>query len=308
MYFWFGVFLFICIVFLILGLHRRKCIIKKVCQMDTERKVELLNAVMESFGFAYQVKQDLVTSRVDAWQRKFGYRTLFDKTASGFNMVFDSEPVFFYYKNRTYRIEFWKGQYGINIGGEIGAYYADGRLKEEEFDTASFQSVSDEELLHLGITFFYKGQKVFEHAGKHWWLTGFSLGRYCEPEDTVMWAFVEFPNQEMLKSFVESLLNKGYRKCEISINDLTVSFLYARPFAKQARCTHRLRALWSQWKNRRFCSLFLWATKPFACTLDRILYLYFFLPVAFRHIFLWKRNRRQKCRKKKVKVRFRELQ
>lgn len=307
MYFFFGIFLIVCILFFFLGLHRRKCIIKRVCMMDTSKKVSLLNELMEPFGFQYQEQQDIVTSRVDAWQRQFGYRSLFDRTASRFNMVFDSEPVFFYYKDRTYRIEFWKGQYGINIGGEIGVYYAEGILKTEEFETASFQSVSDEELLDLGMAFFYKGQKVFEYEGKHWWLTGFSMGRYCEPEDTVMWAFVEFPDQEMLKSFVESLLNMGYRKCEISVWDSTVSFLYSRPFTRQWRFSHRLATAWSQWKNRRFCSLFLWATKPFLCTLDRILYLYFFLPAAFRHILLWRRNRKQKCKKKKVKVRFNEL-
>lgn len=307
MYFLFGAFLVVCIVFFLLGTYRRKCIIKKVCNMENDKKVSLLNQVMDPFGFQYQEKQDIVMSRGDAWQRQFGYRSLFDRTAFRFNMVFDCEPIFFYYKERTYRIEFWKGQYGINMGGEIGVYAADGILKAEEFDEAVFQSVSDEELFDLGMVFFYKGQKVFETAGKHWWLTGFSMGNYCEPEDTVMWAFVSFPNQEMQKSFVESLLNMGYRKCEISVNDLTVSFLYSRPYTRQPRLFNRLSAAWSQWQNRRFCSLFRWITKPFSATLDRILYLYFFLPAAFRHMLLWRRNRKQKCKKKKVKVRLHEL-
>lgn len=306
MYFLFGFFLIICIVFLCLGFYRKRCIIRKLCQMEFCRKVCLLKEILAPFGFCYRENEDIITTSVDAWQRRFGYRTLFDCSAHAFQMVFDCEPVYFYHEGRTYRIELWKGQYGINIGGEVGIYYAQGILSPEKFDTAVFHSVSDEELLVMDMTLCHKGQELFDYSQRHWWLAGFCMGQYCEPENLTMKVSITFQDYSMMKAFVESLINMGYQRCEIAVCNLTVTFVFACTHSKQPRCCS-LRARWSQWKNRLFCKVFLFVTRKFSCTLDRILYLYFFLPAAFRHMFLYKRNRRQKCRKKKKAVRLRGI-
>lgn len=307
MYLLIGIFLIICCVLLLLGLYHKKCIIRKLHKMDFNQKVCLLNELLMPFGFQYQAQQDIVTTTLDAWQRKFGYRSLFDKTAHHFAMVFDCEPIFFYHKGRTYRIELWKGQYGINIGGEIGIYYADGILTVDQFDTAHFQSVPDKELVLMKMSLYHKGQKLFETSKRHWWLTGFCVGKYCEPEDLTMRVSISFQDQEMFLRFLESLMHIGYRKYDFTICDHTVSLLFSYPHIRQTRCGHCLAARWSQWKNRVFCCLYRYFTRHFSCTLDRILYLYFFLPFAFRHMCYCKRNRKQKfCKKKKV-VRIGEL-
>lgn len=307
MYILFGIFFIICLIFLLAGWHRRKCIREKICRMDICKKVCLLNKLLGPLGFCYHIKQDIIVTKIEAWQRNFGYCSLFDKTASRFGMVFDCEPIFFYYRGRTYRIELWKGQYGICLGGEIGIYYTDGILQAEQFHTANFHSVSNQELLMAEMSFYHRGQKLFKSAGKHWWLTGFCVGKYCEPEDTAIRVSICFPNHEMLYAFTESLLNMGYHKNELAICDTAISFIYARPHTKQPHGTHKLWAAWGQWKNRLLCKLFVLVTEPFSCTLDRILYLYFFLPAAFRHLLLGKRNRRQKFHGKKKGVRLREL-
>lgn len=302
MYLLFGIFLIICFLFVCLQFYRKKRIIRKVRQMDVCRKACLLNEVLNPFGFCYQEQQDVITTTSEAWQRKFGYKSVFDSTALKFGMVFDCEPIFFYYRERTYRIELWKGQYGVNLGGEVGIYYADGILTPEQFDTAHFQSVSNEEMLLMEISLYHKGQKMFESTQMHWWLAGFCTGKYCEPENLMMKVSITCMDQKMLSCFVKSLLHMGYRRCEINICNLTVSFFFSCPHAKQPRLVHRLRAAWSQWKNRLFCKLFLYITRPFSCMLDRIMYLYFFLPSVFRRIFLCRRNRVQKFRKKKKAV------
>lgn len=302
MYLLFGIFLIICFVLVLLQLYRKKCIIRKLCKMNFCQKICLLNELLVPFGFSYRVQQDIITTTLEAPQRQFGYRSLFDKTAMHFNMVFDCEPIFFYYKGRTYRIELWKGQYGINIGGEIGIYYADGLLTVEQFDTAHFHSVSDEEFPLIKMSLYHKGHKLFDNSKRHWWLTGFCMGKHCEPENLTMWVSITYLDQEMLLRFVDSLLHIGYRKCDITICDQTVSFMFSCPHTKQPRITHRLTASWAQWKNRIFCRLFLYVTRPFSCTLDRILYLYFFLPFAFRHMLSCKRNRKQKFHKRKKAV------
>lgn len=307
MYLLFGIFFILCVIFICLGFYRKKCMIRKIHQMDVCQKICLLNKILAPFGFCYQAKQDIITTTVDAWQRKFGYRSLFDHTAPCFGMVFDCEPIFFYYKGRTYRIELWKGQYGINLGGEVGIYYADGILTSEQFDTAGFRSVSDEEMLMVDMRLCHKGQKLFDSTRLHWWLGGFCVGRYCEPENLMMRVSITFMDSGMLTCFVESLLNMGYRKCDIAICDLTVSFVFSCPHTKQPRFSCHLRVCWTGWKNRLFCKLFLWVTRYFGCTPDRILYLYFFLPAAFRHMLLCKKNRRQKFHRKKKVVRLRGI-
>ena len=78
--------------------------------MSTRAKCHLLDELLEPFGFRYMASQDIITSRIDAFQRKLGYCTLYDKTALTFHMVFDALPVYFNYHGRTWLIEFGKGQ------------------------------------------------------------------------------------------------------------------------------------------------------------------------------------------------------
>lgn len=303
MYILFGVIFAICILLFIINFYRKKSIIRKICCMGFCDKLHLLNKLAEPFGFCYLPDSDIMTSRLDAWQKDFGYCRLYDTSASHFNMVFDCEPVYFNYDNRTWMIEFWKGQYGINVGGEIGIYKADRILSPDQYDYTLFHGVSDNEMLSVSMTMNYKGQPLFSLCREHWWLTGFRMGTYCEPEDLVMEISLTFPDDDMLECFTESLKRIGYSNCSLCIRDLTVSFPFSIPHTRQPRFICRLRARFSQWQNRIFCKLYKLITRPFTCTLDRILYLYFFLPAAFRHSLRFKRNRKQKfprkhCRKK----------
>lgn len=307
MYILFGIFTVIAVCFVILGVCRRKRIICRVRSMEPCKKVCLINDLLRPFGFEYHPGQDIISSRRDAWQRPFGYRGLFDRTAPRFGMVFDCEPVYFYYGNRTYLVELWKGQYGINLGGELGMYYTEGRIPAQQLGSAQFTSVPDEEMCLLRIAVCHRGQRAFENEEVHWWLTGFCMGVFCEPEDLAMEASVTFREPEMLQAFYHSLLRKGYRECDICVCDHTVTFTLAAPVSFQPRNRRRCAARWSQWKNRRFCRLFLFFTRPFAGTLDRILYLYLYLPSAFRHMFCYKRNRRQRFHTKRKPVRLYEL-
>lgn len=73
MYFLFGLFLLFCIVFFFVNHHRKKCIMQKLCHMDTCEKIRILNELARPFGFAYLCQEDIITSTLDAPQRKFGY-------------------------------------------------------------------------------------------------------------------------------------------------------------------------------------------------------------------------------------------
>lgn len=297
MYLFIGILFACCILFFIIHFYRRKCIITKICCMNHCEKLDLLNRLAEPFGFCYLPAQDIMTSRLDAWQKDFGYRSLYDKTAPHFNMVFDCEPVYFDYKDHTWLIEFWKGQYGINIGGEIGIYYADSILTSDQYEQADFHGVSDSDFLPISMKLYFKGKQLFSIRQLHWWLTGFCMGNYCEPENLIMDISIAFPNEEMLQSFVKGLENLGYKTSELCMNCLRVSFSFSVPHTKQPRKVYRFQTQISQWGNRFLCKLYVYITKPFTCTIDRILYLYFFLPITFRRMLCFRKNHKQKFHK-----------
>jgi len=289
--------------------------------MDFCSKVYLLNDLAEPFGFAYLQSQDIITSRADAWQKEFGYCYLYDKSASHFNMVFDCEPIYFDYDGRTWLIEFWKGQYGINIGSEVGIYRADTIIPPEKYRDTLFHGVPDDEMLFTSVELYFNNEPLFCLYERNWWTTGFRMGRFCRPEELVMDVAITFPSRSMLLKFVGGLENAGYDSCEYCIFDLTVSLTFATPHSPQPRCLckrhsyeynnalqncrcgkkicHlRLSAFISQIENRMLCKLFNWITKPFTHTVDQLLYLYYFLPVCFRKLLRFKKNRRQKFHKK----------
>lgn len=301
MYILIAILLAICFLFFTINFFRRKRIIRKIRCMNLYDKLNLLNDLAEPFGFSYISCEDIMTSTLDAWQKNFGYQFLYDKSAFRFNMVFDCEPVYFDYNDHTWMIEFWKGQYGINIGGEIGIYKADKILSPKQYDNTLFHGVSDDELLQISMILNYKGTQLFSVCENHWWLTGFRMGSYCQPEDLVMDISITFPNLNMLQCFVGSLICLGYNECELSICQLTVSFTFSNPHTYQPRLAHRLPVRFSSWQNKIFCKLYNSISKPFTYTVDKILYLYFFLPIAFRRLLIFKRNRRQKPNKKHCK-------
>ncbi len=303
MYLFFGILILICILFSLVFHIRKKRIIRKICEMQLEQKVCLLNQIMEPFGFCYSPSQDIITSRTDAWQKKFGYCALYDKTAVHFSMVFDCEPIYFNYNNRTWMFEFWKGQYGISTGAEIGLYCADRVLSPWEYDKTLFHGISDKELMPVTMTAYYKGSPLFTACQPHWWLTGFCPGRFCWPGDLALRVSITFKSENMMYCFLTSLVQSGYIKCGISVCDMTVSFMFAKPFSKQPCCKTCFSARWAQFKNRLFCKLYMWVTRPFRCTLDKILYLYYFLPFAFRHMLCMKKHKKQKFRKPRRKER-----
>ena len=291
MYIGFGLFFLLCIFFFLFQLWRRHRIIKYIRCMDLCQKLCTLNGLLQPFGFSYRSDQDIVTSLRDAWQRSFGYCTLFDRTTSRFHMVFDCEPVYFDYKGRTWRIEFWKGQYGINTGAEIGIYHADQILLPHQYDTAHFHSADDHELLRLGMQLSLQDNSLFSTCQEHWWLTGFRVGQFSRPEDLKLYLSITFPAFLMLQSFLAGLQRSGYQTGSFCVCGLTISICFMAPHAKQYRT---IRAHLSQWSNRLFVSLYRLVTRPFTTTPDRLLYLYYFLPVAFRRTLRLCKNRRKK--------------
>lgn len=244
--------------------------------LSGREKQEKLNELMAPFGFAYDGRQNIFYSRLDSWQRKYGYGRIYDEAAAPLNMILDCEPIYFEYGGKKWMIEFWKGQYGICTGAEVGVYYlpmneAEGRSLGEIAPLAMYQSVSDEDMLAVQFVLWRRGQAMFLRRGYHWWLTGFSLGKFTEPQELSMDVEVTLWDEDMRDAFLEGLARAGYSNQEVSVIRNTVWVHFSKPHTPQPLFRGRFLTRLKQWENRRNCRMFARATGDYSHVYDKLM-------------------------------------
>ncbi len=291
-------FLFLIALIGMLFCHfRRKKIICRIKCMDKCQKCSLVEELAKPFGYAFHCCCGFFSSLTDAWQKAAGYTWFYDYMAPRFQMVFDSLPVYFDYQGKTWLIEFWKGQYGINTGAEIGVYHADRLLSEAEYQVALFHAVKEPEMLSCSLQLYEDNGQYVQISERHWWLTAFLPGVFSHPSDLCLKAAVYFPEEEMLDAFRCGLCQAGYPPEDITVQGLCLSFTFHMPLAEDYGLLTRFHRCLSQFLNHIYCRLFVWITRPFVCTEDRVLYLYYYLPFVFRRLMRLRRFHRR-CHKK----------
>ncbi len=290
MYLFFEIFPIILLIFFCFNFWRRKRIVKKVRSLCIDEKYEILNSLIEPFGYSYVPSQDIFNTHIHAWQRSFGYSALYDKAAVRFKMIFDCLPVYFNYQERTWLIEFWKGQYGLNTGCEIGVYYADRVLDEAERKTALFQCAGDADMTTQSLWLWSSRQPIAQLCARHWWLTAFRMGCFSEPASLSLHACVTFRSPIPAAAFAKGLQEAGFAKEQICVCSNTVSFTFKNT-GSRFHLIGRIRRRVLQWRNRFYCRIYLWGTRPFSLSMDRLLYLYYFLPFAFRRMLRFRKHR-----------------
>lgn len=288
--------LLIVLLRLILFHCKKKKLIKKICDLSPHDKYRLLDELTKPLGYCYDIRQDVLTSTTDAWQKLYGYGHIYDELAPYAGMIIDCQPVYFNYAGRTWMIEFWKGQYGINTGCEIGVYRADRVIPPEQWNTAIFSAVPEAEYLDMRAELFRNGKPVANISATHWWLTIFSMGCFSNPDDLCLNVSIRFPNEEMQDAFVKALSENNYRADSICVCGGAVLFCFSMP-PRHMRFLKKLYCMYVQFKNRFCCRLYCFITSPFTCTCDKLLYLYYYLPFAFRHMLRLKRFKKAKKRR-----------
>lgn len=269
------------LVLFLLNHWRRKKISKKISCMCMRDKCELLNELMEPFGYCYLPSQDLFSTRTDAWQRNMGYCSLYDKGASGFHLIFDCLPVYFDYQGKTWLIETWKGQYGINTGGEVGIYHADRILGKDELEHTLFACVTDAHMLNMSFSLLRENTSIAQLTDVHWWLTAFRPGCFSEPHQLTMQVRLTFPSYDMADAFVTALMQSADAPRDISRRRNTITFCFDGS-QEPKRYLQRLQRRWAQRMNRFWCKVYCFLTGTFSLSIDKVLYLYYYLPFAFR--------------------------
>lgn len=297
-------FFLLCILFFIILFHfRKKKILKRLACMSPQEKCHLLNELCNPLGYCYNRSQDLFTTKPDAWQKEFGYTYAYDRFAPFFNMVFDALPVYFDYAGRTWLIELWKGQYGITTGAEIGVYHADTIIPEAKRKATLFQAVSEEEMLELSFSLQRNHIPLAQLHMRHWWLTAFCVGMFSYPRELCMNLSITFPNCEMLSAFARALLELGYTSGDLSACGHRLTFSFTVPYGESCGWFCHLNRSFALWRDKILCKLYKWMVRPLTDTADQLLYLYFYLPAAFRRILLFhahggkcRKNHRKCCR------------
>ncbi len=199
-------------------------------------------------------------------------------------MIFDYLPVYFDYQGRTWLIELWKGQYGINTGAEIGIYYADRILSPDELSTAHFKAVEDEDMLPLSFSLFRRKTLLAAISKRTWWLTAFCMGQFSHPCELCMKSTIQFQDRDMLSSFLNALYETGIDKRYVRVCGCELLFCFCGSQNRHYGFFARIIRCHAQFWNRIFCKIYLQITGIFCSTIDRLLYLYYLLPFAFRRM------------------------
>ena len=254
---------------------------------DAELSYDSLEKVLDSAGYAYDQKQDIFYSKLDPWQRKMGYCRLYDEAAAPLNMIIDCEPIYFSYGGRRWLIQFWKGQYAMNAGCEIGVYSTKGPDLNIPgvFNGTFYNCVGNEDLLSMSLVLKKKGNVLFKREDKHWWLTGFKLGEFSEPQDLTMDMSITLKDEEMTDAFIKGLLKAGYTRREILINSNTVSLNFNETRTPQPltriKATDRL----IQRKNEILCRKYMELTAGYDTFPDKVNAIKQKAPKLYKSIF-----------------------
>jgi hypothetical protein len=191
--------------------------------------------LLSDAGYEYDPSRDIFITRMNGWQKKVGYCRLYDEACPPLCLIIDSEPVEFEYNGKHWLIEFWKGQYYLNTGCEIGVYNTDKpEMDIPELFTGNFYDcVGKDDMLEIQFILYKNGRELFFREEKHWWLTGFKTGEFSEPSELTMRARIAFKDTVMCHNFLTALKKLGYQDHEILTNGIVAEFLLDKPRSGQ---------------------------------------------------------------------------
>lgn len=182
------------------------------------------------FGYLFDSKEKCFYTASDPWQRLVGYNAIFDVCAPFTFIDFDTVRLDFKYQGKDWRIQLWKGQYGLLFyGAEVGVY-----TKPQDRKLAHYNCASDDELLMMEMDFMQKKtsggketwvRKFSRPYGQYWWCTGFIPGNlFGKFENLRLDMRITAKDNEMLKGITAALENN---KIQYRVNGLDIYFNYA---------------------------------------------------------------------------------
>lgn len=208
---------------------------------------------LNALGFSYDEKDAFFYANRNAWQKEFGYGHIYDVLAPYFNIIIDTEPVRFSYNNKNWLISFWKGQYGITVGAEIGVYNTEDKKVTKK---TIYKPVKDYEMLGMSFVLYDGDKKIVDVEAVHWWLAAFKVGMFCNLKNLVMEVQVNFFNKEMLSAFLKAFRKLGYKEEDYKIVDNTLSFTFKKPRSRKVFTRNKISDYFIQRVNKKNIELY----------------------------------------------------
>lgn len=248
--------------------------------------LEELNRDLNPFGFAYDYTQDIFYSIMHGWQRSFGYFRLYDEGSATFSMIIDCEPIYFNYNGKKWLIEFWKGQYGMTTGGEVGVYYTSGPDLNIPgvFNGTFYYCISDEDRINMSFALRKNGNLLLTRSAYHWWITGFKLAEFSQPSELSMDIILELYDRQMVEAFVGGLIEAGYSKDEYSVRGRRVYIHFDKPHTAQPLSRNPITEFIMQRNNKSYCDSYNYLTEAYVGTLEKLAYLKYRYPNMYKQI------------------------
>jgi len=239
---------------------------------DIDIGKDALDKGMEIAGYGYDSEQDIFYCNMDAWQRNMGYNRLYDEASAALGMIVDCEPIYFEYGGKRWLIEFWKGQYDLCTGCEVGVYTTE-EIESSTPETPKYtfyNCASNEDRLKISFSLKKRDEILFSRNDKHWWLTGFKLGEFSEPSELTMELSITLKDKTMCNAFVGALKNLGYSEKEIIITGNTVGLIFDKPRTPQPITRTPETDRITQKKNKLLCDSYQKITKVYDNLKDKI--------------------------------------
>ena len=176
-------------------------------------------------GYRYDPQGNFYyTDDKDCWQKNAGYSEIYDNMAPAAGMFIDQIRIRFTYGGKDWMIQFWKGQYGMMVGAEIGVYTAkEGTYTGATGDVNHYNCADKEDWLKMQLDCYWDKngdghyEKIFTRPyDYYWWATGFINGRCNSVKHPIKELKVKgritFKSQEMADLFVIGLRQSGFKR------------------------------------------------------------------------------------------------
>lgn len=172
-------------------------------------------------GFNFNLKSMLVYATIDSWMRNFGFCVFYDIAANSMPLLWNyvTRRFRFDYDGLEWMIQIWKGNYLITNGAEAGVY----NRQPGSFGTF-YNCASDDQLMEMSLQVYHNEELLVDQPPQmHWWINGFQMNsRRYEPMSLTMKFSIQFPNEEMLYAFTESIDSHRKQDVTYTIDGLTI--------------------------------------------------------------------------------------
>jgi len=173
-------------------------------------------------GFIFDPYQFTVINQKPVFQFGLGFNNIYDIFPWMVNVWADTVICEFNYGGKDWRIQFWKGGYGVFFatGGEIGVYTKPVNMPVNHYNAP----LTQDDWLYMTYTIYNKGEKLFTRpspylvgdVGPYWWAPGYKILSICTDffnsprSNVVMDATLELKDSRMAAAFIEQLKAKGF--------------------------------------------------------------------------------------------------